>query len=190
MLGKLLAKIREEKGITKTELAQLTKINVGHLTHIEKGERNPSHKALKIICKALDVPYQQLMCTYDKEVQEEHIRYGISNYIPYDKVLAVDNINGLIDCPSEAASASIALRINDDSMEPFLEKDSYVFVEFNSPLDNKEIGVFCVNDDIIIRRFIVKKSRIILKADNRKYNDIEILSDDEFYIIGKICTNL
>ena len=46
----------------------MTNINIGHLTHIEKGERNPSHKALKTLSIALDVPYQPLMYTYDKEL--------------------------------------------------------------------------------------------------------------------------
>ena len=186
MIGDMIAKIREEKGMTKTELARLTDINIGHITHIEKGERNPSHKTLKSICSALDIPYQQLMCTYDKEVNEEHEKYGLVNYIPYNKVLAVDSINGLIDCPAEAATSSIALRINDSAMEPTLEEESYVFVEFNSPLDNKDIGVFCLNDEIIIRRFITKKGSIELKADNKNYEDIEISTDDDFYIIGKI----
>lgn len=186
MIGDMIAKIRVEKGMTKTELARLTDINIGHITHIEKGERNPSHKTLKSICAALDIPYQQLMCTYDKTVKEEHERYGLVNYIPYNKVLAVDSINGLIDCPAEAATSSIALKVNDNSMEPALEKDSYVFVEFNSPLDNKDLGVFCLNDEIIIRRFITKKSKITLKADNKKFEDIQVTTDDDFYIIGKI----
>ena len=59
MIGDMIAKVRKEKNMTKTELAKLTDINIGHLTHIEKGERNPSHKTLKSICKALDIPYQQ-----------------------------------------------------------------------------------------------------------------------------------
>ena len=46
MIGDMIAKVRKEKGMTKTELAEITGINIGHLTHIEKGERNPSHKAL------------------------------------------------------------------------------------------------------------------------------------------------
>ena len=71
MIGDMIAKVRKEKGMAKTELAEITGINIGHLTHIEKGERNPSHKALKNICKALDIPYQQLMYTYDKQISEK-----------------------------------------------------------------------------------------------------------------------
>lgn len=186
MIGKMLEKIRKEKAMSKTELAKLTGINIGHITHIEKEERNPSHKALREICNAMKIPYQQLMCTYDKTITSEQEKYRVVNYIPYNKVLAVDNINGLIDCPVEASTSSIALRINDTAMEPTLEQDTYVFVEFNTPLDNKDIGVFCLNDEIIIRRFATKKDQIILKADNNQYGEIKITENDEFFIIGKI----
>jgi len=186
MIGKMIEKIRKEQGMSKTELSRLTNINIGHLIHIEKGERNPSQKALKTICKALNVPYQQLMYAYGKNVKDEHKKYGLINYLPYNKVLAVDNINGLITCPPEAPSASIALRVNDDAMKLSLEKNAYVFVEFNAPLNNKDIGVFCINDEIIIRRFIIKKDKIILKAENKFYEDILIKNDDDFYIIGKV----
>lgn len=186
MIGNMLAKIRKEKGMTKTELARLTDINIGHLTHIEKGERNPSHKALKNICKALDVPYQQLMYTYDKTVSQEQSDYGLINYIPYDKVLAIDNVNGLIDCPSSIPSSAIAIKVTDDNMNPTLAKDSYAFVEFNSPLNNKEIGLFSLNNQLIIRRFFSKRNKITLKADNKTAEDIIINENDEFYIIGKV----
>ena len=75
MLGGMISKIRTDKKMTKVELAKKTKINIGHLTHIEKGERNPSHKALRIICKALGIPYQTMMYMYDKEITEDCERY-------------------------------------------------------------------------------------------------------------------
>jgi len=186
MIGKMIEKIRKEKGISKTELSRLTNINIGHLIHIEKGERNPSQKALKNICKALNIPYQQLMLAYGKSIAEEQQKYGLIDYLPYNKVLAVDNINGLITCPPEAPSASIALRVNDDAMKISLEKNSYVFVEFNAPLNNKDIGLFCLNDEIIIRKFIIKKDKILLKSENKFFEDITIKNDDDFYILGKI----
>ena len=66
MLGHMIAYIRKEKKLTKASVAKNTNINTGHLTHIEKGERNPSHKVLKSMCKAMDIPYRPLMYTYDK----------------------------------------------------------------------------------------------------------------------------
>ena len=186
MIGDMIAKIRKEKGMSKTELAKRTDINIGHLTHIEKGERNPSHKALKNICKALDVPYQQLMYTYDKQISENQENYHVIEHISYNRVLAVDSINGFIECPSNVPSSAIAIKIQDESMQPTFEKNSFVFVEFNSPLDNKDIGLFSLNDKILIRRFFVKKGKITLKADDKDIEDILITDADNCYIIGKV----
>lgn len=186
MIGGMLAKARKAKGMTKTELARLTDINIGHLTHIEKGERNPSHKALKNICKALDIPYQQLMYTYDKTINEEQESYNVVKHISYNKVLAVDNINNFIDCPSDMPSAAIAIKVPDNTINKYFEKDSYVFVEFNSPLNTKDYGVFSYNNEVIMRKFYDKKGKITLKSDDPEVKDIQVSNSDSFYIIGKI----
>lgn len=186
MIGDMIAKARKEKGMTKTELARLTEINIGHLTHIEKGERNPSHKALKNICKALNIPYQQLMYTYDKTVNEEQESYNAIKHISYNKMIAVDNIGGFIDCPPNVPSSAIALKIKDDSMSSVFPKNSYVYVEFNTPLSSKDYGVFCYNNKILIRKFLVRNGKITLKSTNESFQDIKVSDNDIFYIIGKI----
>lgn len=186
MIGGMLAKARKAKGMTKTELARLTDINIGHLTHIEKGERNPSHKALKNICKALDIPYQQLMYTYDKAINEEQESYNVVKHIAYDKVLAVESISGYIDCPSDMPSAAIAVKVPDDSISKYFGKDTYVFVELNSPLNTKDYGIFSLNGQILMRKFYNKNGKITLKSDNSDYKDIQVSNSDTFYIIGKI----
>ena len=186
MIGDMIAKVRKEKGMTKTELAKLTEINIGHLTHIEKVERNPSHNSLKNICKALDIPYQQLMYTYDKQVSEEQENYGFINHISYNKVLAVSNLQSFMDCPSNMPSASLAIKVNDNSMEPKLKKGDFAFVEFNSLLENKEVGVFDINGKILIRRFVIRRGKIVLKPDNKELAEIEVKDSDNFYIVGKI----
>ena len=186
MIGDMIAKVRKEKGMTKTELARLTDINIGHLTHIEKGERNPSHKALKNICRALDIPYQQLMYTYDKEVNEEQSEYGLIKHISYNKIPAVNKLESFIDCPSSMPSASLAVKVNDTSMEPKLKKGTYAFVEFNTLLNNKEVGLFSIGNQVVIRRFYDKKGKITLKADNKEIEDIVVTDANNFYIIGKI----
>lgn len=186
MIGDMIAKIRKEKGMTKTELARRTGINIGHLTHIEKGERNPSQSALKNICKALNTPYQPLMYTYGKTLSEEQEAYGFINYIAYDKVIALDSIASLIPCPSHIPSSAIALKMYDNSMEPSIKKDTYIFIEFNTLLNNKEFGLFCLNDKFLVRKFHSRNGQITLKADNKSVPDIKISNSDNFYILGKV----
>ena len=186
MIGNMIAKIRKERRITKTKLAELTDINIGHLTHIEKGERNPSHKALKSICKALEIPYQELLYTYDKELTDEQLEYGYINRIPFNKVPVISTFDNFVTCPAEFSNASFAYKVPDSAMEPLLTKESQVFVEQNALLSNKDIGLFYYNGEYLIRRLLYKRGKFALKADDKEIKDINVSSIDTFYIIGKI----
>ena len=186
MIGDMIAKARKEKGMSKTELARLTDINIGHLTHIEKGERNPSHKVLKNMCKTMGIPYRPLMYTYDKELTEEQLAYKVVTHIPYDKIPTFDLLGGLIDCPTTVSGASIAVKINDTSMEPKLKKDTYAYIEFNTPLDNRDIGLFSYNNKLLIRKFIIRKDGVVLRAEDKEIPDICLDPKEEFYIVGKV----
>ena len=186
MIGDMIARVRKEKKVSKTELAKLTNINIGHLTHIEKGERNPSHKALRSICKALEIPYQPLMYTYDKDLSDDEEFYNAPSHIAYDKVLAVDSINSFMDCPASLSTAALAIKIPDDAMAPKFPQGVYAYIEFNSPLNNREIGLFEINNKLYIRRFIVRRDKLVLRADNKDFEEISIFEGDHFNIIGKV----
>ena len=186
MIGDMIARARKEKKISKTQLAEQTNINIGHLTHIEKGERNPSHKALRSICKALDIPYQPLMYTYDKSLSEEQLFYKAVNHISYDKVLAVNLDNSFIKCPSSMSGAAIAVKMPDNSMEPKIQKDVYMFVEMNVPLNNRDIGIFECDKQILVRRFIIRRDKLVLRPENKDFEEIFVSENDNFNVIGKI----
>lgn len=189
MLGNMISKIRKDKNITKVELAKRTKINIGHLTHIEKGERNPSHKALKNICKALKVPYQPLMHMYDRYFTEDEKRYKLFDHISYNKVIALNSIDDFIECPYTIPNASVAFKIHDDSMEPKIKKDSYPFLELNAPLINRDFGLFKYNNKFIVRRFIIRQDKLILRPENKNYPEISLSENDNFTIIGRVIPN-
>ena len=187
MVGDMISKIRKEKGVTKTRLSQLTEINIGHLTHIEKGERNPSHKALKSICSALKVPYQPLLYTYDKNLTEEQKEYGYIKNVSYNTIPAISRIEDYIECPASFSNASFAYLVPDDSMAPLIVQGTYAFIEINALLSNKDIGFFKLNDTYLIRRLMYnKKGSFSLKANDKNVPDINISDSDTFQIIGKV----
>ena len=186
MIGNMISKIRKEKGITKTKLAEMTDINIGHLTHIEKGERNPSHKALQAIATALGVPYEQLLYTYDKELTEEQLNYNYINYISSNQVPAFSKIDDFIQCPPSFSNASFAFKVPDNSMAPLLKENTYAFIEFSGLLSNKEIGFFKYNNEFLIRRIVYKRGKILLRADDKTIEDIHLQTNDDFMIIGKV----
>ncbi len=186
MLGNLLLNVREKKGLSKTNISEVTGINVGHLTHIEKGERNPSQKALRDICRALDIPYQPASYTYDKKLTEDQIRFNLIDSIPYNTVPLVNNVMDMVICPSSIPNASFAFVMNDDSMKSSIPKGSIVFVELNAIPLHREIGLFKYQDTILVRRLVYRKNKLILKSDNLLTKDIIIENGSQFSIIGKV----
>ena len=186
MIGELISKIRQKRNITKYELARRTNINVGHIAHIENEERNPSHRALKSICRALEIPYQPLMYTYDKVFNEEQRLNKMPEHISYNKILAVSSADSFMECPVDFPSACLALKVPDNSMAPRLEEGVYAFIEFNSPIEYKDIGVFEYDGKILIRRYIIRKDALVLRADNKDFDDITLTDNSEYNIIGKV----
>lgn len=185
MLGNLIAKIRKEKNITKTELSSLTDINIGHLTHIEKGDRNPSYSTLNTICNSLKIPTRPLLNTHHQTLTDEQLEYNYQNYITYNRVPAISSIDTYLECPYNFSNAAFAFKIPDSAMAPLFSKNSYIFIEPCGSLENKDIGLFKYNDQFLIRRLIYKNGKFILKANNKNYNNIKISSFDDFIIIGK-----
>ena len=186
MLGYLLSKIRTDRKMSKTRLSELTNINIGHLSHIEKGERIPSHKALREISKALDIPYKNLMHAYDHDLTDDQIKYGAANHVLYSKIPIFGSLLGFTKCDFDTSNADFAIFINDESMSPKFALGSFVLVEQNAPLSNRDYGVFMYNDKILIRRFIIRKNDLVLRAEDPNISDIILVNSDNFYIIGKI----
>ena len=186
MLGYLLSKIRTDRKMSKTRLSKLTNINIGHLSHIEKGERVPSHKALREISKALDIPYKNLMHAYDHDLTDDQIKYGAANHVLYNKIPIFGSLLGFTKCDFDTSNADFAIFINDESMSPKFALGSFVLVEQNAPLSNRDYGVFMYNDKILIRRFIIRKNDLVLRAEDPNISDIILVNSDNFYIIGKI----
>jgi len=186
MLGYLLSKIRTDRKMSKTRLSKLTNINIGHLSHIEKGERVPSHKALREISKALDIPYKNLMHAYDHDLTDDQIKYGAANHVLYNKIPIFGSLLGFTKCDFDTSNADFAIFINDESMSPKFALGSFVLVEQNAPLSNRDYGVFMYNDKILIRRFIIRKNDLVLRAEDPNISDIILVNSDNFYIIGRI----
>ena len=186
MIGDLISRIRKEKNMTKADLARHTNINIGHIVHIEKEERNPSHRALRSICRALEIPRQPLMYAYHKIFTEEQKNNKMPEHISYSKILAVDSLDSFMECPVDFPTAALALKVTDDSMAPRLGKGVFAFIELNSPLENKDIGLFEYDGKIIMRRYIIRKDSLVLRADNKEFTDIPINDKTDYTIIGKV----
>jgi len=59
-LGKNLARIRREKGITQERLQELSGLDRGYISGVERGVRNPSIRNIEKLAKALKVKVSDL----------------------------------------------------------------------------------------------------------------------------------
>ncbi len=59
--GKSIREIREQKGLSQEEVAQMSKISVTYYAGIERGEENPTISVVESICKALKVKSSEVL---------------------------------------------------------------------------------------------------------------------------------
>ncbi len=187
MLGKLIRNSRRKKRKRLEDVAMEAGIDKGYLSNIENDKRKPTIKVLKEVCNAIGVPYQKFLACYDTYLPKAVEDYNFFTHTAEERILVIDDINDLhfLPCPASAASASFAIRINDDALN--IEKYSYVFIDLGTPVKPNDVGLFYLNGKIFIRRlYVYKGDYFSLYADNPKYPKIKVNDDDIFYIIGKV----
>ena len=70
LVGRVIARLRAEKGITQEVLSGLSDIGRTHLSAIERGERKPTLETLYRISNALDIPMSTVVAEMEKELRE------------------------------------------------------------------------------------------------------------------------
>ena len=80
-LGEVIAKAREDKGLSQRQLAKLANINNSELSKIESGIRKePNPKMLRKISSVLDVNYSDLMYMIGMGLEVTPLNYFIKNH--------------------------------------------------------------------------------------------------------------
>jgi repressor LexA len=105
-------------------------------------------------------------------------------------LLAQENIEDMIHLPKEWAPAgAFLLKVQGNSMEGahILDGD-YVLVHPQKTAANGEIVVALIGDEATVKRFYRTESGITLKAENPRYQPIEIERNEaaSFNIVGKV----
>lgn len=178
MIGDMIKKIRKDKKFTLTELSKKTGLNLGHLSHIERGRRTPSLKSLEIIAKALDVPvYELFNFNHSKNSilnikEEDNAETYFSTEETVYSIPIFDNIN---ECLSTSnLDADFALEIDDNSLEPFIPKDSRIFIKKCKKLEKEDLGLFWKDGKLLCGKFNHNNIASSIHT-NQKKNDLHFL---------------
>lgn len=80
-IGKLIAEVRESKGLSQRQLAKIAKISNAELSKIESGEREiPNPKTLRKISNIIDVNYNELMYMVGLGIEVSPLNPFIKDY--------------------------------------------------------------------------------------------------------------
>ena len=198
-LGEYINNIREHRGLGHNQLAILSGIDGSVLHKILYGsvkKVNPFH--LQALAKVLRIDYKILyqivgyLETSESEIENatnndpsipifSKILPGESGQILFGEILeyinsATNNIN----------REFIGVRINDNSMEHTIPNNSTVIIHMNCEVLNEEVGVFILNNNLLIKRFIQINGCKMLISDNGTFYPIIIAETDSFFVIGKV----
>ncbi len=196
-LGKYLAKIRQEKGISLREVNKLKDVSYSHLSMIEHGKRNVTPALLRNLADLYGVDYLDL---YEKAGYIDLIDDNKKQNIKIDKFgnpvvsipllgsvkagydyLAQENWQGTVEIKEELAKTGdfFALKVKGDSMFETLWEDDIVAVKKQDFAENNQIVVAIINgDEATVKRYKVIPGGIMLQPLNKKYDDL-IFTENE-----------
>lgn len=87
--------------------------------------------------------------------------------------------------------ADYAVRISGDSMEPYIQDGTMVYVKESSELSEGDIGIFCVNGEMYCKQYFIDDNgdlNLLSANQNRSYANVKIPQESEYSVkcCGKV----
>ncbi len=198
-LGEYINNIREHRGLGHNQLAILSGIDGSVLHKILYGsvkKVNPFHlqaigKVLRIDFKIL---YQIVGYLDSPEGEIENFKDNDPSIPIYSKLFPTESgevsfgeVLEFINSTSiNLKKEFIGLKIDDNSMEHTIPNKAKIIIHMNQEVYHSEVGLFILNDKILVKRLVVKEGYKILVSDNSNFYPIVVKETDKFYPIGKV----
>ena len=71
IVGKVIARFRQQRGLSQEVLSGLADIGRSHLSAIERGERKPTLETFYRICCALEIEMSVVILEIEKEIEHK-----------------------------------------------------------------------------------------------------------------------
>ena len=183
--------LRYQNEMSQDKLAEL--LGYKSFTTVQKWEDGtafPRVKTLQKIAQIFDIDVNHLL---NVDVRNEKVAVPILGEVKagYD-LYANEDIFGFEYCNTKEYGAGefFYLKVKGDSMTDYrIFEGDIVYVKKQNYLDNKDIGVFLLdNNEVTIKKALINKNSITLKAGNSAYEDRKF-KPDEVKILGKVLHN-
>lgn len=107
---------------------------------------------------------------------------GTINYELDSEPLVIDT--QILDYINSSYKYTEVLKVHGDSMSPFINEDSLIFVDTSiKELNSKDIFLVNIQNELFIKQVICKDSFYYLRSLNKDYEDIKV---KDLIVIGKV----
>lgn len=126
----------------------------------------------------------------DNEIELDAIGVPLIGSVAAGKpITAIENVDGYITLDKSIFRGEdlFALRIRGDSMCGMgILNGDIVVIKKKVTAEHGEVVVVVIDGDATLKRFIKENGRVLLRAENPAYEDIELLSTNSIQIAGKL----
>ena len=197
-IGEQIKELREAKNYSREDLSKILNISAQSIFNYETERRQITIDVLINIYNFFEVPIESFFYNkrYNSNLNDEIRNIKkipiIPNYIDFllDSKMGITDWIELSD--NIAYDVDFATFVSDNSMEPYFYTGNLVLVKNTDNLKNGDIGIFKLNNDILIKKYYYNPftKTVSLNSLNSAYPPLKINNDDSFKIIGKIVTNI
>lgn len=171
-IGKRIAQLRRERGISQEELSELALLHRVTVAKYETGQVEPGASALSRIADALNVSTDEILCRVEKLppfvpiVRASVPVVGeIACGVP---ITAEQNTEGFADLP-DGISADFALRCKGDSMTPTFLDGDLVLIRQQPEVEDGQIAAVGIDGEATLKHFYKTPGGVLLVSDNPKF---------------------
>ncbi|MGF1907755.1 XRE family transcriptional regulator [Aliivibrio salmonicida] len=200
-----IKELRISNGMTQAQLGQKVGVTSVTISKWELETSKPKADSLIRMCKIFSVSIEWL-----KDGKNVNFNLGISGvrkeeellYIPYFEGVETCNDNEFLEksdyefiLPKHLmkleSDSLICIKMKGNSMEPVFKHNAIICVNKDDQhVYDGSIYMVCHNNMLRIKCIEKQPNGYILKSFNSSYNDVHVLFDDQFKIIGKIVMQL
>ena len=195
MFAERLKSLREERTVSQKELASALDVAQSAVGNWESGARQPNLDRLRKLASFFEVPVGYLLGAEERPASDpDRHRVPVLGYVRAGLPLTAEElVLGYEDVSREIADAGdhFALRVQGDSMEPYLLSGDVVIVRQQEDVDSGDTAVVLIRgEDATVKKLVKHDNGVALVASNPKYEPLFFTAEEvdslPVRVLGKV----
>ena len=190
--SKALKRLRKERGLSQSQLADALNISRTSIGNYEQGIREPSFEMAELIADYFNVD----ISTFFNDTQPKNIIPIETRSIPMigdvacgEPITANQEFQSYVEVGANI-NCDCCLRARGDSMKNIRIYDGdIVFIKRQPMVENGDVAAIIIEDEVTLKRFYYyqENNLIILKPENSEYKDLIYSGSDleQIKVFGK-----